>query len=296
LSFIGTFTTPDYNPPGIAPPQAMKNAAVELFSWKADQKHIDVYDASRLPNLTWGLTHLMGHRDVYGTTECPGTQAHDIIPWLRDEISRKIGFVSPHIYVDELSSAFSKNSSEFWYVPPKNCGYNGHSYYTWSTTNPANSSNWGEWRPNLPVSDHYQVEVYAPYCVTGRGETRATVEDRVRPITRGGCEDLLLESRPDVGEREHTAVDRIQQRQHDGQAAPGRGAGDLIRDLAPVVRGEQGTSPAAVIQRQPDQGRGPFGSPHGFVEPLLDVDDEQYSILRQAFHTHRLSGLKLGHP
>ncbi len=171
LSFIGTFTTPDYNPPGIAPPQAMKNAAVELFSWKADQKNINVYDASRLPNMDWGLPHLMGHRDAYGTTECPGTQAHDIIPWLRDEISRKIGFVSPHIYVDELSSAFSKNSSEFWYVPPKNCGFNGHAYYTWSTNNPANSSNWGEWRPNLPRSDYYQVEVYAPYCVTGRGET-----------------------------------------------------------------------------------------------------------------------------
>jgi hypothetical protein len=121
--------------------------------------------------MDWGLPHLMGHRDAYGTTECPGTQAHDIIPWLRDEISRKIGFFSPHIYVDELSSAFSKNSSEYWYVPPKNCGFNGHAYYTWSTNNPANSSNWGEWRPNLPKSDYYQVEVYAPYCVTGRGET-----------------------------------------------------------------------------------------------------------------------------
>ncbi|MGD2047950.1 MAG: N-acetylmuramoyl-L-alanine amidase [Chloroflexota bacterium] len=171
LSFIGTFTTPDYNPPGIAPPQAMRNAAAELLAWKADQKNINVYDASRLPNLSWGLPHLMGHRDVYGTTECPGTQLHNIIPWLRDEISRRIGFVSPHIYVDEMSGAFSKGPNVSWYVPPKNCGFNGHSFYTWSVNNPGQSVNWGEWRPNLPSSDHYEVEVYAPYCVTGRGET-----------------------------------------------------------------------------------------------------------------------------
>lgn len=171
LSLIGTFTTLDYNPPGIAPPQAMKNAAAELFAWKADQKNINVYDASRLPNLSWGLPHLMGHRDVYGTTECPGTQAHNIIPWLRDEIARRIGFVSPHIYVDEQSGAFSKGPNESWYVPPKNCGFNGHAFYTWSVNDPNKSVNWGEWRPNLPSSDHYEVEVYAPYCVTGRAET-----------------------------------------------------------------------------------------------------------------------------
>ncbi len=174
LSFIGTFTAANYpNLPGIAPPPAMKNAAAELFAWKADQKNIDVYSASRLPNMSWGLPHLMGHRDVYGgtNTECPGDQAHDIIPWLRDEISRRIGFVTPYVYVSETSSAFSMSNSGNWSTAKGQCGYNGHAYYTWSTTDPNSSTNWGEWRPNLPIGDFYEVQVYAPYCDTDRGET-----------------------------------------------------------------------------------------------------------------------------
>lgn len=174
LSFIGTFTAPDYpNLPGIAPPEAMKNSAAELFAWKAAQKGIDVYGASRLPNMNWGLPHVMGHRDVYGgtNTECPGDQAHAIIPWLKNEVARRIGFVSPHLYVDELSNAFTRSNLGNWWTAKKGCGYNGHAYYTWTTTNPDHSTNWGEWRPNLPAGDYYEVQAYAPYCDTDRGET-----------------------------------------------------------------------------------------------------------------------------
>jgi hypothetical protein len=171
LSFIGTFTEPYQSPPGITPPSAMRNSAVELFAWKADQKNIDVFSASHLPNVDWGLPHLMGHRDVYGTTVCPGDQAHDLLPWLRNEVANRIGFVSPHIYVDEESGAFTKSNSPHWYTPPGGCGFNGHSYYTWSVTDPGSSSNWGEWRPPLNDSGVYKVEVYAPYCITGRAET-----------------------------------------------------------------------------------------------------------------------------
>ncbi len=174
LSFIGTFTSPDYpGLDGIAPPQAMKNSAAELFAWKADQKGIDVFGAGRLPNMSWGLPHIMGHRDVYGgtNTECPGDQAHAILPWLKNEVARRIGFASPYVYVDELSSAFSKSNLGNWWTAKKGCGYNGHAYYTWSTSNPDHSTNWGEWRPNLSASDYYEVEVFAPYCATGRGET-----------------------------------------------------------------------------------------------------------------------------
>jgi hypothetical protein len=170
LALIGTFTLPDQNPPGILPPAPMRNSAVELFAWKAGQKDIDVFDASHLPDVSWGLPHLMGHRDVYGTTVCPGDQAHGLLPWLRAEVANRIGFVSPHQYVDEMSSAFSKSNSN-WYVPPGGCGFNGHAYYTWSTTDPGSSTNWGEWRPPVAQSGQYTIEVYAPYCITGRGET-----------------------------------------------------------------------------------------------------------------------------
>jgi hypothetical protein len=195
LSFIGTFTESYQNPPGITPPPAMLNSAAELFAWKADQKNIDVFSASHLPNLEWGLPHLMGHRDVYGTTVCPGDQAHKLLPWLRSEVANRIGFVSPHIYIDEQSSAFNKGGSA-WFTPPGGCGFNGHSYYTWSTTDPGSSENWGEWRPNIPTSDTYEVEVYAPYCKTGRSETAGA---SYRITHAGGTDTIVTSHEANVG-------------------------------------------------------------------------------------------------
>lgn len=173
VALLGTFTQPDQSPPGIRPPQPMLDSAVEILSWKADQRDINIFEASRtLPNISWGLPHLMGHRDVYGTTICPGDQAHLLIPWMREQIAGRIGLVDPHIYADEKSPAFSRSSTGDWFEPPYLCGYNNHSWYTWSVTNPAESTNWGEWRPNVPTNGRYRLEVYAPYCRTGRSETR----------------------------------------------------------------------------------------------------------------------------
>lgn len=194
LSLIGTFTEPDQSPPGITPPPSMLNSAIELLSWKADQKGIDVFSASRLPNVDWGLPHLMGHRDVYGTTACPGDQAHDLLPWLRNEVANRIGFVSPHIYFDEKSGAFSKSSSSRWRTPPNGCGFNGHSYYAWSTTTSGSSDIWGEWRPNIIDAGAYEVEVYAPFCVTGESETNGARYT----ITHGGGSDTVSVSQENI--------------------------------------------------------------------------------------------------
>uniref|UniRef100_UPI0035B21E17 golvesin C-terminal-like domain-containing protein n=1 Tax=Promineifilum sp. TaxID=2664178 RepID=UPI0035B21E17 len=168
-SLLGTFTAA---PSGIKPPPAMLNAAVELLAWKADQRGINVFDASRtLPNISWGLPHLMGHRDVYGTTECPGDQAHLLIPWLRNEIAGRLGRSDPFIYADDATGTFTRSSTGNWYAPPYLCGFNNHAWYTWSTSNPALSTNWGEWRPNVPATGRYRIDVYVPYCRTGRNET-----------------------------------------------------------------------------------------------------------------------------
>jgi hypothetical protein len=173
VALLGTFTQPDQSPPGIRPPQPMLDSAVEILSWKAAQRNINIFEASRsLPNISWGLPHLMGHRDVYGTTACPGDQAHLLIPWMRDQIAGRIGLVDPHIYADELSPAFTRSQTGVWFEPPYLCGYNNHSWYTWSVINPGASANWGEWRPNVPAAGRYLIEVYAPYCRTGRAETQ----------------------------------------------------------------------------------------------------------------------------
>lgn len=168
-SLLGNFAAA---PNGIRPPQPMLNSLVELLSWKADQRGINIFDASdTLPNIDWGLPNLMGHRDVYGTTECPGDQAHLLIPWLRDQIAGRIGQTDPYLYADDASTAFTKSNAGSWYTPPYLCGYNNHAWYTWSVSSAANSTNWGEWRPNVPAAGRYRIEAYAPYCRTGRAET-----------------------------------------------------------------------------------------------------------------------------
>ncbi|MGH2538219.1 MAG: N-acetylmuramoyl-L-alanine amidase [Candidatus Promineifilaceae bacterium] len=169
LALLGTFTDPEDNPPGIPPPAAMKEAAADLFAWKADQKDIDIYDAGYLPNMEWGLPKLMGHRDVYGTTSCPGDQGHGMLPWLRAAVAERIGYVSPYLVSDELSPGFSGSGG--FEVAAGGCGFAGHAYYAWSTTNPNESDHWGEWRPQAPADGSYEIQVYAPYCLTGAPET-----------------------------------------------------------------------------------------------------------------------------
>jgi hypothetical protein len=193
LAFLGTFTEPGQIPPGIAPSAAMLDSAAELFAWKADQKDIDVFSASHLPNVDWGLPHLMGHRDVYGTTTCPGDQAHELLPWLRNEVANRLGFVSPYLYFDELSSAFTLSNTPYWYTPPGGCGFSGHAYYTWSVNDPAESTNWGEWRPDLTDAGVYEVEVYAPFCITGRAET----DGATYTITNANGTDTVVVSHDD---------------------------------------------------------------------------------------------------
>ncbi len=171
-SLIGTFTAVDYpGLPGIAPPEPMKASLVKLLSWKADQRDINVYNSDpTLPNVTGGRPNLMGHRDAYGTTDCPGDQVHVLLPWLRDQVAANIGLVDPYTYVDELSGQFTRSSAT-WLEGANECGHNGHSYYTFSTTNPASSENWGIWRPDVAEFGYYRLEMYAPYCFTGTGET-----------------------------------------------------------------------------------------------------------------------------
>ncbi len=172
VSLIGTFTSVDYpGLPGIAPPEAMKDSLIELLSWKADQRDINVFDASDdLPFVTGGRPNLMGHRDAFGTTECPGDQAHVLLPSLREEVAANIGLVDPYLYVHEDGADFTKSAAN-WYEGSNECGHNGHSYYTFSTTDPAESSNTAVWRPNIPEDGYYTIEMYVPYCNTGTGET-----------------------------------------------------------------------------------------------------------------------------
>lgn len=196
VALIGTFTEPDVTPPGIEPPPAMVDSAVDLLSWKADQRDINVFDASdTLPDLDWGVPNLMGHRDVYGTTECPGEQAFRLLPEIRNRVAANIGLVDNNIYVDELGPGFT-GSSNNWQVPPYGCGFDQHAYFTWSTQDTGGSTSWGEWRPNVPAAGRYAIDAYVPRCRTGRSETGGVTYSITHP---GGVSNVVIDQNAQVG-------------------------------------------------------------------------------------------------
>ncbi len=168
VSLMGNFVA---DTQGITPSQQMLNSLTDVMAWKATQHNINVYDAGNdLPNINWGLPYLMGHRDVYGTTECPGEQMHILLPWLRDQVATRIGLVDPYLYVQELDAEFTKSSTNFANTN-YNCGHNLHAYYTWSTESVYSYFKWGEWEINVPENGRYRIDAHIPYCYTGRPET-----------------------------------------------------------------------------------------------------------------------------
>ncbi|MFK7805518.1 MAG: N-acetylmuramoyl-L-alanine amidase [Anaerolineae bacterium] len=172
VSLLGTFT--EAGPPyyGIKPPTAMTNSLVDLLAWKADQKGIDPWDSSWAKSLGEGRPNLMGHRDAHGTTTCPGQQAFDMLPEIRQRVAERLDFVPDRAYVDELSSNFSRNNAN-WYTgdPDHDCGFNGHAWFTYSTSDRSASANVGEWTLEVPTNGFYVVEAMVPFCNTGNRET-----------------------------------------------------------------------------------------------------------------------------
>ncbi len=176
LSLIGNFVD-------VTPPQAMMNAAADLFAWKADQKKIDIFDAGKLPYMDWGLPKLMGHRDVYGTTQCPGDQAHVLLPALRDAIAQRINFTPPHLYYDELDpqSGFTR-SPVGWQRGPAGCGWGVNSYYAMTTTDTNVAPYWADWRPQVNVPGQYELWIFAPRCRTGARDTNGARYRIIDPL------------------------------------------------------------------------------------------------------------------
>ena len=164
VALLGTFGT-------TRPNNTMLNALAELIAWKSDQRGIDLWDASRLPLLDWGHLHLIGHRDVFGTTECPGGLAHAEIAQVRQRAADKLGFVPEYSYYDNLDPQFTRANAN-WHTGPFACGFNANSIYTFSTTDASLAVNWGEWRPNISSSGAYAVDAFVPFCRTGTADTR----------------------------------------------------------------------------------------------------------------------------
>jgi hypothetical protein len=167
VALIGDFTAN-----GIDPPALMLDSTAELLAWKADQKGIDIFDAGMLPNMDWGLTYLTGHRDVAGSTLCPGDRAHTLLPSLRDEVAGRLNFQPPHIYYDELDPETHFNlGNGTWVDGTLGCGFNTHAYYALSTQDPGGNVQSATWQPDIAHAGRYELSVLAPFCNTGLPDT-----------------------------------------------------------------------------------------------------------------------------
>lgn len=191
VSLIGTFTAT-----AMQPPAPMQNSLVELLAWKASQSNIDIYSASYHQGLRAGRMHLMGHRDAYGTTECPGELAHQLLPTIKNRVASKLNFTPDHIYIDERSSQFSRGGTGWQIGAPYSCGNDSHSYFVRGTNNAAEATAWGEWRFNVPFAGRYEIEVFTPFCKTGESETTGA---RYTVYHAGGQSGVTLNQDNGVG-------------------------------------------------------------------------------------------------
>jgi hypothetical protein len=169
VALIGTFS-------GVAPTPAAQDALVRLIAWKAAQKDIDplgrsyYYGCSRSSRcLSFNpgaiVPNIAGHRQVTpGHTTCPGDAMMAILPDLRNRVlamlrSNDGTYDNGDLVIDERESSFSRSAAN-WYSAA--CGAGDHTFYTFATNNPAESTNRGVWRPNLPYRGTYRVLAHIP--------------------------------------------------------------------------------------------------------------------------------------
>ena len=188
VSLMGTFDT-------VRPPEAMLNALAELLAWKSSKNEIDVWDASRLPLFSYGHLDLIGHRDVYGTTTCPGDLAHSLIKEIRERISNKLHNYPDYTYIDEQDSGFSKSNAN-WYDGPHQCGFNSHVWYTLSTSDPTASTNSATWKLTIPATGRYAVDMFVPFCKT---DFPNSTQDAYRIRHANGTTNLVLSQKKWLG-------------------------------------------------------------------------------------------------
>lgn len=178
ISVIGTYAT-------VNPPAPAVDSLVELLAWKADQQGIDplgrafYYGCSRSAfcnpfNPGAIIENIAGHRQVTpGHTTCPGDRFMEMLPGIRWRIHERLqGIVSNPLLIDERDSGFTRSNAN-WYEAA--CGYGGTALHTFATDNPAESTNYGRWRPTISQAGNYQILVHIPQgCSLGHATNRAT--------------------------------------------------------------------------------------------------------------------------
>ncbi|NJN15068.1 MAG: N-acetylmuramoyl-L-alanine amidase [Oscillochloris sp.] len=198
IVLIGTYSNVD-------PQAAALNSAVDLLTWKSAQKRIDplgraFYYGCSISKYCKPFTPgsiaetISGHRDATpGRTSCPGDRLHSRIPELRQRVANRLAGLpeaaapdNGDLIIDDLEGRFTRNSAN-WYGA---CGYGGSSVYTYSTDNPAESSNNAVWTPNIPADGQYRVLVHIP---EGCDQATPTSQARYRINSADGEREVLID-------------------------------------------------------------------------------------------------------
>lgn len=198
VSMIGTYSD------GL-PAAAAQESLVTLLAWKADQKDIDPLGRSFYYGCSISrycpapgaiVENIAGHRQTRTGTECPGNALHGLLPTLRNRVkSRLAGSGGPQpdngdLIVDELEDSFARSAAN-WYSA--GCGYGGHTFYTYATNNPAESTNRATWRPRIPADGNYRVYASIPQNCRLATPPYASTQARYRITHSGGVAEVTAD-------------------------------------------------------------------------------------------------------
>ncbi|MFO7167503.1 MAG: N-acetylmuramoyl-L-alanine amidase [Chloroflexota bacterium] len=203
VAMLGTFQS-------VAPPEATLDSLVRLLAWKASQRGIDPLGSSVYYGCTISsyckpfnaggvVPNIAGHRQVTpGHTTCPGDATMARMAEIRNRVKQLVDGGVPDerpdngdLEIDELERSFSRSPAN-WYSAA--CGVGGHTYYTFGTDNPAQSTNSATWRPNIPERARYRVFVHVPTgCGVGQPTANAVYRvhsadgDAQRAVNQGSA-------------------------------------------------------------------------------------------------------------
>ena len=191
---IGTYAT-------VPPTAAAQNALVDLLAWKAAQKHIDPLGSSYYYGCAISrycspfnpgaiVPNIAGHRQVTpGHTSCPGDQTIAYLPGIRNRVKQVLSNAdNGDLVIDELESGFVR-SPNTWHEA--NCGYGGHTYWTYATDGaPENSATW---RPNIPTTGTYRVFAHIPQGCGLAPPPYASTHARYRIAHAGGVAEQVVD-------------------------------------------------------------------------------------------------------
>ena len=173
-------------------PAPLQESVEALITWKASQRGIDPLGSSFNSHKVYD--HIAGHRDV-GQTSCPGNVLYGLIPTIRQNVQARLLQQDEAIVIGEQDPGFSL-SDAYWH--DSSCGHRNHSWWTHTVTDPSLSTNWGIWRPDLPLGGWYEVFAYVPSC-TGSDLPEYTQSARYRVYYRGGGTTVTVNQKEQQG-------------------------------------------------------------------------------------------------